>query len=69
MTVGNKLKRKWKGTVMTYFKVLSQHLPGRTEENHDKSQSGQMTTKQRVLNLEPYEYKGGGDALRGKLFY
>jgi hypothetical protein len=26
--------------VMAYFKV-QQHLPGRTEENHEKSQSGQ----------------------------
>jgi hypothetical protein len=40
MTVNNELERMWKEAVMAKFKVLSQHLPGRTEENHKKPQSG-----------------------------
>jgi len=26
---------KWKELVVLYFKVLSQNLPGRTDENHE----------------------------------
>jgi hypothetical protein len=33
---------------MAYFKV-QQHLPGRTEENHEKSQSGQPWFSTSVL--------------------
>jgi hypothetical protein len=29
---------------MTYFKVLSYNLPGGTEENHEKPQSGQLVS-------------------------
>jgi hypothetical protein len=29
-----------KEAVVTYFKVLSQHLSGRTEEIHERSHSG-----------------------------
>jgi len=28
----------WKDLVVAYFNILFQHLPGRAEENHDKSQ-------------------------------
>jgi hypothetical protein len=31
----NELGRIWKEAVVTQFKVLSQHLPSRTEENHE----------------------------------
>jgi hypothetical protein len=41
MIVNNELKRMWKEVVMAKFKVLSQHLPVGTEENHEKPQSGQ----------------------------
>jgi len=34
--INNKLKYMWKETVMAYFKVLSQHLNGGTEENHEE---------------------------------
>jgi hypothetical protein len=34
------LERIWKEAAMTYFKVLSWHLSGGTEENDDKPQSG-----------------------------
>jgi hypothetical protein len=34
------LERTWKEVDMAYFTVLSQHLPGGTEENHEKPQSG-----------------------------
>jgi hypothetical protein len=29
--VSDELERKWNETVVTYFKVLKQHLPGRTD--------------------------------------
>jgi hypothetical protein len=35
MIVFVELERVWKEMVMTYLKVLSQHLPGGTEENHE----------------------------------
>jgi hypothetical protein len=34
------LEKMWKEAAMSSFMRLSQHLPGRTEENHEKSQSG-----------------------------
>jgi hypothetical protein len=36
MTVNDELDWMWKETVMVYFKVLSHHLPRRTEENYEK---------------------------------
>jgi hypothetical protein len=38
--VNDELERMWKEAVMAEFKVLSWNLPGRTEENHEKPQSG-----------------------------
>jgi hypothetical protein len=35
--VHGELGRKWKEAVMICFKALSQHLPGWTMENHEKS--------------------------------
>jgi hypothetical protein len=32
-------KSKWKQAAIAYVKLLSQHLAGETEENHEKSQS------------------------------
>jgi hypothetical protein len=40
MIVNNELERMWKETVVAQFKVLSRHLPGGTEGNHEKTQSG-----------------------------
>jgi hypothetical protein len=40
MTVNNELERMWKEVGMTEFKVLFWHLPGQTEKNHEKHQSG-----------------------------
>jgi hypothetical protein len=34
--MNNHLERIWKEVVMAYLKVLSWHLPGGTEENHEK---------------------------------
>jgi hypothetical protein len=34
----------WKDTVTAYFKVLSKHLTGDSEENNQKLQSGQPVT-------------------------
>jgi hypothetical protein len=39
--VNDELEKIWKEAVMAYFKVLSWHSPGGTEENHDKPQSEQ----------------------------
>jgi hypothetical protein len=39
------------------FKVLSQHLPGRTEEKHEKSQNSR--TPDRDLNPGSPEYEKG----------
>jgi hypothetical protein len=38
--MNNKLERIWKETVVALFKVLSRHLPGINEENHERFQSG-----------------------------
>jgi hypothetical protein len=38
--MSNELERVWKEAVMARFKILSQHLPGETEENQEKPQSG-----------------------------
>jgi hypothetical protein len=38
--VNDELEGMWKEAVMASFKVLFCHLPGRTEENHEKPQSG-----------------------------
>jgi hypothetical protein len=35
----NELKRKYKEVVVVYFKAVSRHLPGQTQENNDKLQS------------------------------
>jgi len=34
--INNEFKFMWKEAVTAYFKVLSQHLNGRTEENHEE---------------------------------
>jgi hypothetical protein len=31
--MNDELERTWKETVIAYFKVISQHLPGGTEKN------------------------------------
>jgi hypothetical protein len=47
------MKRSWFN-----FKVLSQHLPGETEENHgNRNQESQYLG--RVLNLGPPKYEAG----------
>jgi hypothetical protein len=35
--VNGVLQRTWNEAVVACFKALSQHLPGTTKENHDKS--------------------------------
>jgi len=34
--------------VVAYFKVPSQNLPGRDEENHEKPQSGQLVSQPKL---------------------
>jgi hypothetical protein len=41
------LEGVWQEAVMAQFKVLSQHLPVGTEENHEKSQSGLLVPRLR----------------------
>jgi hypothetical protein len=36
----SELERIWKEAAVIKFKVLSQHLPVGTQENHEKPQSG-----------------------------
>jgi hypothetical protein len=36
----NELERIWKEAVANLFKALSRYLPGGTEEDHEKPQSG-----------------------------
>jgi hypothetical protein len=38
--MNNELERIWKEAVVVQIEVLSRHLPGRTEKNHEKLQSG-----------------------------
>jgi hypothetical protein len=40
----NKLERLRKDVVMGLLMVLFRHLPGRTEENHENSQSAQLVS-------------------------
>jgi hypothetical protein len=47
--------RKWS---WPNFKVLSWHLPGGTEENHEKPQSGLLVSRPR-FNPGPSEYEAG----------
>jgi hypothetical protein len=35
--VNGELERMWKDAVVAYFRALSLHLPGGTEENHEKT--------------------------------
>jgi hypothetical protein len=42
--------------VMDYMKLLSQNLPGETEENHETSQ---LETPGLESHLVPLEYKSG----------
>jgi hypothetical protein len=37
--MNDELRRMWKETVVTYFKILFQNFPGGTEETHTKPQS------------------------------
>jgi hypothetical protein len=38
--MNNELERIWKEVVMVYFSILSLHLPGGVEENHENRYSG-----------------------------
>jgi hypothetical protein len=43
----NELERVWNVAIMAYFKVLSQHFPGGSEENREGSE-GIANFRQRV---------------------
>jgi hypothetical protein len=40
--MNNESKRMWKEEIVTYFNLLSQHLPSITEENNINSQPGNL---------------------------
>jgi hypothetical protein len=50
----NESERNWKKAVV--IKVLSQKLPGGTEENYEKPQSGFEPSNSRITNLERYRH-------------
>jgi hypothetical protein len=47
------LERIWKEAVVALFQVLSRHLPGWTEENHKKPQTGQPVFEPRYKPRNP----------------
>lgn len=55
MNVNDEL-RMGKEVVMTYFKVLTQYLPGGTEENHKEPQSWKVPSRPRII-YGTYKYK------------
>jgi hypothetical protein len=52
--MNNELEKMWKEVVMAYFKILSEHLPEGTEENHVKPQSGYLVPGPRFDNNALY---------------
>jgi hypothetical protein len=40
MIVNNEFERMWKETVLALYKILSQHLPGVAEEDHETHSLG-----------------------------
>ena len=59
----NKLEQVCKGAALVQFKVISPHLPGRAEENHEKKYSEYLNRgskrrlalhKSEALALRPY---------------
>jgi hypothetical protein len=55
--VNDVLERMWKKAVVTYFKVLSQHLYGKAEENQEETWDFQSLGKE--SNLGHLEYQRG----------
>jgi hypothetical protein len=55
--MNDELGRIWKEVIMAKVKVLSQHLHGGTEENHEKPQYSPFSGQDFIP--EHPEYKGG----------
>jgi hypothetical protein len=55
--VNDELERTWNEVTWPNFKVLSRHLPGETEENHNLSQGSRSPG--RDLNQGPLQYEAG----------
>lgn len=51
----NELEVLCKESAMVLFKLVSRHLPGRTEENHSKPRDGR--SPDRDMNPESSEYE------------
>jgi hypothetical protein len=54
-SVINELEATCRKAVMDYFKAISQHLFGRTQERHDNPSQNSLSPDQ-DLNLQPPEY-------------
>jgi hypothetical protein len=56
MSVNYELERSWEDVVRTYFKVLSQHLHGGTEEKYEKPDENTChSTEIRTMKLPTTE--------------
>jgi hypothetical protein len=64
--VNTELERICKVAVVAYLKVLSRHLPGRTEENHENL-SQVSRSPVRDLNPGTPEYEAGVLSTRPRL--
>jgi hypothetical protein len=53
--MNDELKRIWKEEVVVLFKVISRHLPGGTENNHEKD-LGRPVSGPRFINPGPPKY-------------
>jgi hypothetical protein len=53
--MNDELERMCKEAVMALFKVLSQHLPGRTEKSHEETQDSGSSGRDLNTGLPEYE--------------
>jgi hypothetical protein len=63
--VNKELERKWKEAVVAQLTVLSRHLSGGTEENHEKPHNSRSPG--RDSNPGPPEYEAGVLTTRSRL--
>lgn len=52
----NRQVSTWTEAIMTYFKVLSQYLSAKTNQNWLKSQPGQLVTQLKLKHIIPLTY-------------
>jgi len=54
--VNDEMERMWKELVAACFEILSLHLPGVTQGDHEEPQSGQPVSRPR-FETETFEYE------------